>query len=151
MLFNSYEYILVFLPFVFLTYFYLNGKRLGIVATGFLAAASLFFYSWWNPVYLPIILGSMLFNYVAGAALVRSSRLPPRTRKSLLIIGIGLNLGLLGFFKYSDFFIANLNAVSGGHVALLDLALPLAISFFTFTQVAILIDLSYCISIMFFM
>ena len=69
MLFNSYEFIFFFLPLTFIIYFYLLNQRLVVGAKGFLVFASLFFYSWWNIVYLPIILSSMLFNYVIGNSL----------------------------------------------------------------------------------
>ena len=73
MLFNSIEFILVFLPIVFLGYFYLIGKRLIVGARCWLVVASLFFYSWWNPIYLPLILLSMAVNYTIGTELGRSS------------------------------------------------------------------------------
>ena len=63
MLFNSYEFIFLFLPVTFFVYFFLNKKRLTEAAKGFLVASSLFFYSWWNIAYLPLIVGSMIFNY----------------------------------------------------------------------------------------
>jgi D-alanyl-lipoteichoic acid acyltransferase DltB (MBOAT superfamily) len=66
LLFNSYEFIFAFLPITFFVYFYLNHKKLTIASKGFLVFSSLFFYSWWNVAYLPIILSSMLFNYVVG-------------------------------------------------------------------------------------
>ena len=69
MLFNSYEYIFAFLPVTFFIYFFLLSKRLVVGAKGFLVFASLFFYSWWNIAYLPIILSSMLFNYIVGNSL----------------------------------------------------------------------------------
>ena len=132
MLFNSYIFIFAFLPFTFFTYFYLNSLRLVVVAKVFLVLSSLFFYSWWNINYLPIILSSMLFNYVVGIYLVK--------QKALLTFGIVANVALLGYFKYADFFIDNLNNVVGTDVDLLNLALPLAISFFTFQQIAYLVD-----------
>lgn len=73
MLFNSYEFIFLFLPITFFVYFYLLNKRLITGAKGFLVFSSLFFYSWWNIAYLPIILGSMLFNYVIGGTLNENS------------------------------------------------------------------------------
>ncbi|MEA1916326.1 MAG: MBOAT family protein, partial [Campylobacterota bacterium] len=69
MLFNSYEYIFFFLPITFFIYFFLLNRRLMTGAKGFLVFASLFFYSWWNITYLPIILSSMLFNYILGNSL----------------------------------------------------------------------------------
>jgi len=140
MLFNSYEFIFLFLPLSFFIYFYLLEKRLVIGAKGFLVFASLFFYSWWNIAYLPIILFSMLFNYIVGNSLNENFKKGRIHKKSLLIFGIVANLALLGYFKYTDFFIENFNLVFDGNVHLLYLALPLAISFFTFQQIAYLVD-----------
>lgn len=140
MLFNSYEFIFAFLPITFFIYFYLLNKRLVTGAKGFLVFASLFFYSWWNVVYLPLILASMLFNYVIGTSLGKESEHKKIAKKQLLSIGIIGNLLLLGYFKYSDFFIENFNLAFGSDVNLLHLALPLAISFFTFQQIAYLVD-----------
>ena len=146
MLFNSYEFIFAFLPITFFIYFYLNSKRLTVASKGFLVFASLFFYSWWNIAYLPLILISMLFNYVVGNSLAKASFENKKglnksfSKKSILIFGIVANLSLLGYFKYADFFIANFNLVSSSNVNLLHLVLPLAISFFTFQQIAYLVD-----------
>ena len=146
MLFNSYEFIFAFLPITFFIYFYLNGKRLTVASKGFLVFASLFFYSWWNIAYLPLILISMLFNYVIGNTLSKSSEENKKglnksfSKKSILIFGIIANLSLLGYFKYADFFIENFNLVTTSNVNLLHLVLPLAISFFTFQQIAYLVD-----------
>ncbi|QKE26706.1 MBOAT family O-acyltransferase [Arcobacter aquimarinus] len=146
MLFNSYEFIFAFLPITFFVYFYLNSKRLTQASKGFLVFASLFFYSWWNIAYLPLILISMLFNYVVGNSLAKSSEENKKglnksfSKKSILIFGIIVNLSLLGYFKYADFFIENFNLVTSSNVNLLHLVLPLAISFFTFQQIAYLVD-----------
>ncbi len=142
MLFNSYEFIFAFLPITFLIYFYLNHKRLTEASKGFLVFSSLFFYSWWNIAYLPIILSSMLFNYVIGNSLNKETgedhhRL---TKKSLLAFGIVSNIALLGYFKYTDFFMENFNLAFNTNAELLNLALPLAISFFTFQQISYLVD-----------
>ena len=139
MLFNSYEFILVFLPIVFWIYFYLNFKKLIIASKGFLLFSSLFFYSWWNIAYLPILMGSILFNYTLGASINRKSNIKT-LKRVLLIIGILTNLLLLGYFKYTDFLIENFNFVVNGSIETLDLLLPLAISFFTFQQIAYLVD-----------
>lgn len=140
MLFNCYEFIFLFLPFSFFIYFYLLQQRLIIGAKGFLVFASLFFYSWWNIAYLPIILSSMLFNYVIGNSLNENFKKVRVHKKRLLGFGIIANIALLGYFKYSDFFIENFNLAFDGSVPLLHLALPLAISFFTFQQIAYLVD-----------
>ncbi len=140
MLFNSYIFIFAFLPITFFIYFYLNKKRLTEASKGFLVFSSLFFYSWWNIVYLPLILVSMLFNYVLGRQLTKVIHNNCNVKKTLLIVGIVANLALLGYFKYADFFIANFNIGLNTNIPLLHLALPLAISFFTFQQIAYLVD-----------
>ena len=140
MLFNSYEFIFMFLPFTFFIYFFLLSKRLVTGAKGFLVFASLFFYSWWNVLYLPLILSSMLFNYVVGSSLNKKSEQAKVSKKQLLLFGLASNLSLLGYFKYTDFFIDNFNGIFGSDVPLLHIALPLAISFFTFQQIAYLVD-----------
>jgi len=140
MLFNSYEFIFLFLPLSFFVYFFLLEKRLVVGAKGFLVFTSLFFYSWWNVAYLPIILSSMLFNYVIGNSLNDNFKKVLIRKKHLLVFGIILNLSLLGYFKYTDFFLENFNLAFDGSVPLLHLALPLAISFFTFQQIAYLVD-----------
>ena len=142
MLFNSYEFIFVFLPITFFIYFYLNHKRLTEASKGFLVCSSLFFYSWWNVAYLPIILSSMVFNYVIGGSLNKTCKDKSKgfSKKSILILGIIFNLSLLGYFKYTDFLIENFNLAFSSDADLLHLALPLAISFFTFQQIAYLVD-----------
>ncbi len=124
----------------FFIYFFLLERRLTTGAKGFLVFASLFFYSWWNIAYLPLILSSMLFNYVIGNSLNENFKIIRIHKKSLLIFGIVANLFLLGYFKYTDFFLENFNLLFDRSVPLLHLALPLAISFFTFQQIAYLVD-----------
>ena len=144
MLFNSYQYLLILLPVSLAVYFILNKKKLTTASRVWLVLASLFFYCWWNVLYLPLMLGSILFNYVLGSALTTSAiaRYKARevNRRILLTIGVAANLGLLGYFKYADFFITNANSFFGADMGLLHLALPLGISFFTFTQIAYLVD-----------
>jgi len=141
MLFNSYEFIFAFLPITFFIYFYLNHKRLTVVSKGFLVFSSLLFYSWWNVAYLPLILSSILFNFIIGNSLTNVEGNSHKfSKKSLLTFGIISNLALLAYFKYSDFFLENLNLVWGSDINLLHLTLPLAISFFTFQQISYLVD-----------
>ena len=125
----------MFLPLSFFLYFFLQERGYETAAKGFLVSASLFFYAWWNMSYLPILLFSMLFNYTIGNRLHSHIH-----KKTLLIMGITTNLLLLGYFKYADFFITNINLASHSSFSLLHLALPLAISFFTFQQIAYLVD-----------
>ena len=140
MLFNSYIFIFVFLPITFFLYFFLLEKRLITGAKGLLVFSSLFFYSWWNILYLPIILSSILFNYVIGNSLNENFAKVKVSKKSLLFFGVLSNIALLGYFKYSDFFIQNYNTLFATTHSLLYLALPLGISFFTFQQIAYLVD-----------
>tara|TARA_B100000795_G_C22806825_1_gene445602 strand:+ start:15444 stop:16916 length:1473 start_codon:yes stop_codon:yes gene_type:complete len=142
MLFNSYEFIFIFLPVSFLLYFYLNHKRLTTLAKVWLGLASLFFYSWWNIVYLPLIIISVLFNYAIARLIVEHGENKQRyfSPKTLLQIGLIFNVGLLAYFKYADFFISNTNSLINSDVGLLYLTLPLAISFFTLQQIAFLVD-----------
>ena len=142
MLFNSYEFIFAFLPISFFVYFYLNSKKLTTAAKAWLVFTSLFFYSWWNIMYLPLILMSILFNYTITNTMIEydKSRRKYFSKKSLLHAGLLFNIGLLVYFKYMDFFISNTNTISGSDIELLHLALPLAISFFTLQQIAFLID-----------
>ncbi|HEY3487639.1 MAG TPA: MBOAT family O-acyltransferase [Gammaproteobacteria bacterium] len=139
MLFSSYEFIFLFLPIVFGVYFFLNKVRLVAVAKWFLLLASLFFYSYWNVIYLPLILVSILFNYAVGKMLL-SGRHVYIDRRTILVFGIAANVLLLAYFKYADFFIRNINLVLDTHFSLLRIALPLAISFYTFQQIAYLVD-----------
>jgi len=136
-LFNSYTYILFFLPLVVAGYFSVNrrkGERWAIV---WLVAASLLFYGWWKPVYLPLLLFSIGFNFWVGCHLPRAAE---RRRRALLRLGITVNLGLLAYFKYAGFVVANVNTLFDTDFAVGPIVLPLAISFFTFQQVAYLVD-----------
>ena len=138
MLFNSYVFIFLFLP-VTLLLFIAWGRwgfhRLGI---GWLVSASLFFYGWWDPRYLWLIGGSILFNYVAGEGLSRNAG--TWKGRALLAGAVAANLAVLGCFKHTISFICNLNAVFDASLPLPYIILPLSISFFTFTQVAYLVD-----------
>jgi alginate O-acetyltransferase complex protein AlgI len=136
MLFNSYEYIFLFLPFTLLAF---QLCRIPTAARSFLVLASLFFYAWWRPEYLPLLVVSTLINYAIGTVLGRKNGLSPR-RKALLGAGLVWNIGLLAFFKYADFTLWNLNFFLGTSFSPLKIVLPLAISFFTFQKIAYLID-----------
>ena len=140
LLFNSYVFIFFFLPLTFFIYFFL-GKRSSLAGKAFLVFASLFFYSWWNISYLPLILISMSVNYLLGQHLSgQKKKRNVFNSRFFLILGILFNLSLLGYYKYADFFLENLNALLHTHLGLLHLALPLAISFYTFQQIAYLVD-----------
>jgi alginate O-acetyltransferase complex protein AlgI len=138
MIFSSYTFLFAFLPLCFVTFAVLVRSAAGRVAAGWIVVCSLAFYAWWSPVYLPLLLGSMTLNYAIGRAL--SSPAPPATRKMLLAVGLIFDLALLGYFKYAGFLIDSLNAAAGSSWRWTDVTLPLAISFFTFQQIAYLAD-----------
>ena len=140
MLFNSYPFIFLFLPLT-LWGFFLLGRVSPKLAAGWLALASLFFYGWWNPIYVALLVGSVLFNYTLGLAIVRADAAGRiRHKKRWVVFAIAANLGVLAYFKYANFFLDNLNAVLGTAASLGIIILPLGISFFTFTQIAFLAD-----------
>ncbi|OMD93891.1 MBOAT family O-acyltransferase [Paenibacillus odorifer] len=137
MLFNSYPFMFGFLPIVLAGYFILNRLRLTLCAKVWLTLASLVFYGYWNIKYVPLILLSILFNYVMGHFIHSTTA---KLRRSLLIFSLSTNILLLGYYKYTDFFIENWNEVTASNLSLHHLILPLGISFFTFTQIAYLVD-----------
>jgi len=138
MLFNSFEFIFAFLPITLLVFFWIGKRNQHEVAISWLVLCSLFFYGWWNPTYLALILFSMLFNYAFGVILGSDKK--QKTRKGLLILGVVVNLALLGYYKYAYFFVEQVNWAIGSNFHLEKILLPLAISFFTFQQVAYLVD-----------
>lgn len=160
MLFNSYEFIFLFLPITLIIYFTLNRYDKSNIAKGWLVIASLYFYSYFHLSYLYLILTSIIINYFIGNKLNHKS-LNGKERKIWMIVGVIFNLGLLGYFKYYDFFVENINTVFRTNFTLLHVLLPLGISFFTFQQLSFIIDsyneksmkydfLSYCLFVTFF-
>jgi len=142
MVFSSFEFIFIFLP-ITVTLFWLLVKvkfrYAYFLGMAWLVLASLFFYSWWNPDNLWLILFSIVFNYCTGLALNKENS-PRFQRRLTLGTGILVNLSLLGYFKYLGFFIKNVNRFSGLELNFTSVALPLAISFFTFQQIGYLVD-----------
>ncbi len=139
MIFNSYVFIFAFLPIVIFV-FYGLGKYSHHLATFWLAVASLFFYGWWDVRFVALLLGSIAINYGAGYMIGHSLSQKRSRAKLLLIVSIAANLGLLGYYKYANFFIDNLNYLTGTSIEMAKVFLPLGISFFTFTQIAFLVD-----------
>jgi alginate O-acetyltransferase complex protein AlgI len=140
MLFNSIQFLALYLPITMVGFFWL-GARSKLAAAWWLAIASLVFYAGWSWRYVPLLLCSVGFNFVFGSLIARSSQRPLAARV-LLAGAVAANLLLLGYFKYADFFIANWNWAFHQRVDPLHLILPLGISFFTFTQIAFLVDTS---------
>ena len=139
MLFNSYVFMLAFLPLTLLGYFLLGRLPEKIQLNKvFLVLASFLFYGYNNPSYVPIIAGSILINYALSQLMLAQRK--KALRLPLMLLGLFLNLGVLFYFKYHDFFFENLNGAFGLHLTLNHLALPLGISFFTFQQLSYVID-----------
>ncbi|MGE3317045.1 MAG: MBOAT family protein, partial [Planctomycetaceae bacterium] len=160
MLFNSHVFLFAFLPVTLLVYFVLGGAGKRQLALAWVTATSLVFYGWFEPKNLLLIGCSMICNYALGCVLC-SERVTLRLRQVLLGGGIAANIVLLGYYKYFSFFVENLNSFAGTAYAVVPLALPLGISFFTFQQLSYLIDayrgetrehnfLHYCLFVTFF-
>lgn len=158
MLFNSYEFIFVFMPICVLGYFLCARYWSLEAALAVLVFASLFFYGYWNPKYLILLLFSIGFNYYVGSLLSRGRE---RRKHRLLIFGVAVNLGLLAYFKYAVFLVDNIDALLDADWNIEHIFLPLAISFFTFQQISYLVDarrgktseynfLHYCLFVSFF-
>lgn len=139
MLFNSFAFIFCFLPIVLGSFWVVQtywGMRWACVL---LVLFSWFFYGWWNPSYLGLLLGSIGINFLIGQPIGHQQR--PRTvRLVWLWFGIVLNLALIGYYKYAGFFAGIYADIMGQPATLIDVVLPLAISFFTFQQIAYLVD-----------
>lgn len=156
MLFNSFAFLLLFLPITLVAFYAARKWMTAQASIALLVVASLFFYGYWKPVYLLLLAGSVIVNFGFGRLLSVDS--PSR---ALLTLGITINLGLLGYFKYSSFLVDNANELVGLGLPVPEVILPLAISFFTFQQIAYLVDcyrhaaheksfLNYCLFVSFF-
>ena len=143
MLFNSYEYILVFLPVTVLV-FLLLGRSSRSLALGWLILASIVFYAWWRPLNLAIIAPSIALNYALGRVLLGLAGDPARARRrtALLVLGIVFNVCFLGYFKYANFAVTVVDDLSGQDFVFKQVILPLGISFITFQKIAFLIDVA---------
>ena len=162
MLFNSHEFLLIFLPLILLG-FYLLGRASRQAAILWLILASLVFYGWWRPVNILIIGPSIIINYLLASFLLKLSQRDdsPGLSRVLLLAGLLFNIAFLGSFKYADFIYGAINDVSGANLILLHIILPLGISFITFQKIAFLIDVQagrvkaftfreYCTFVLFF-
>ncbi|MDB5807020.1 MAG: alginate O-acetyltransferase [Betaproteobacteria bacterium] len=138
MLFNSYHFIFVFLPVV-LAGFLLLARRSMASAMLWLAIASVFFYGYWSMAALPVLLLSIIFNYVAGVRILSCES--PRLKRWLMRAAIAVDLAALGVFKYANFISSSFYALIGSDSPPdFSIALPIGISFFTFTQIAYIVD-----------
>jgi D-alanyl-lipoteichoic acid acyltransferase DltB (MBOAT superfamily) len=160
MLFNSPFFIFAFLPIAAIVFYLIGNRGHFRIATSWLVLASLFFYGYWNPAYLWVIVGSILVNYSLGV-LLSTSATKDQLKNIVLAIGVTANILLLGYYKYANFFIDTINRTGLSDIQIESIVLPLAISFFTFQQIAYLVDawkgevkeynfLDYCLFVTFF-
>ena len=140
MIFSTYEFIFLFLPVTFFVYFILNRFELNTIAKIWLIICSLYFYAQGSPDFFVFFLGSIVGNYIIGSTMARMEGNQKAQKKLLLLIGLAGNIGLLGYYKYTDFFIENYNLLTGSSYALKHIVLPIGISFFTFQLIAFLVD-----------
>lgn len=139
MLFNSYVFIFVFLPITLILFFGLAKFKLLKLATICLTISSFIFYGYWNITYLPLLLISIVFNHQTGKAIEHSQ---PEGKKAKILLwgGIAVNLAIIGYYKYANFFLSSINGIIHTNLNLPTIILPLGISFYTFTQIAYLVD-----------
>ena len=137
MVFSSLTFLFLFFPIVIGVY-YLCPRALRNL---WLLAASLLFYAWGEPVYIRLMVASILFNYLCGLGVAALQKREKKgIAKALLILCVVGNIGALGVFKYADLLIGTINGIAGSHLALLELALPIGISFYTFQALSYVID-----------
>jgi alginate O-acetyltransferase complex protein AlgI len=139
-LFNSYEFLFVFLPVTLCVYLSLDRWVSRSTALTWLVVASLGFYSWWNPPYVFFLGCSILGNYVLARTILATRTERPRLSATIVLAGVAANLALIGYYKYKNFFLDGVEFATGISFPGQELILPLGISFFTFQQIAYLAD-----------
>jgi D-alanyl-lipoteichoic acid acyltransferase DltB (MBOAT superfamily) len=141
MLFNSFPFLFGFLPIALVLTYWAGRRPTPTLAKFTLAVLSLGFYAWWRPIYLWLLLFSIAFNYLVGGRIQRAvAAKRKRSVQVWLTFGLLVDIGMLGYFKYANFFVDNVNAITGAHWTLDHIVLPLAISFYTFQKIAYLVD-----------
>jgi alginate O-acetyltransferase complex protein AlgI len=139
MLFNSYLFIFGFLPIVLAAYYFAQiyiGHR---GAFAWIILASLFYYAWWKPIYLLLLLTSIGVNF-GFAKVLLTGRLTPVGARLVLALGVGFNICVIGYYKYAGFFVQNVDALFAANFVIPQIILPIGISFITFQKIAFLVD-----------
>lgn len=141
MIFSTYQFILIFLPITFSGYFVLHHLKMQSAAKLWLVLASFYFYAQGSADFFPFFLGSVVANYVLGSTLSKLQGVEHRIERAcILTVGVLANCALLGYYKYTDFFLMNVNRIAGTDFAMQHIVLPIGISFFTFQLIAFLVD-----------
>jgi alginate O-acetyltransferase complex protein AlgI len=158
MLFNSHVFLFCFLPLTFASFWWIKSRFGTLPARRWALFITFFFFAWWHPPDLLVLLGSLVGNYFVGRRLLDH---PPGQARGTLFLGVAANLALLGYYKYTRLIVATAHWIAGGDFVLGELLLPLGISFFTFQQIAYIVDCSrgqasryvffdYCLFVTFF-
>jgi alginate O-acetyltransferase complex protein AlgI len=137
-LFNSYDFIFLFLPLTLLTLYVARRCASRTIAVWTVGVSSLVFYGAWQTSLVPLLLASVGGNYLIGTKIIAAST--DRAKRNWVALGVAANLAVIGYFKYTGFFLGNLNALAGTQIPIPEIILPIGISFFTFTQIAFLVD-----------
>ena len=140
MIFSSYQFVLMFFPITAIGYWVLNHFRFYEMSKIWLVIASFYFYAQGSPSFFPYFMGSVLANYVIGITMCQLQEDKTLQRKALLAVGVLANVGFLGYYKYMNFFLENVNALFGTDFIMKNVVLPIGISFFTFQLIAFLVD-----------
>lgn len=138
MLFNSYIFIFAFLPIVLLGFLLLRHKA-PVWSISWIVVSSLFYYGWWDPKFLLLLIASVTVNLIFGKIIIQGN-LPRKLAKFILTLGVIFNLGMLAYFKYAGFLITNINELFKAGLPSLTILLPIGISFITFQKIAFLVD-----------
>lgn len=141
MIFSSYKFIFYFFPIVYIGFLILNTFKLKQVSGFFLVIASFYFYAQGSPYFFPYFMGTVFFNYIIGTLIINAGEKNNQIEKRIFYyIGLAENILLLGYFKYINFFIENINAVAHASIQFKNIILPIGISFFTFQLIAYIVD-----------
>ncbi|MBQ2721266.1 MAG: MBOAT family protein [Clostridia bacterium] len=140
MLFSSLLFLFCFLPITLFLYFIMPRGKKNVWKNTVLFVVSIIFYAWGEPTYILLMLFTILHNYIFALFIDKYRQTKPHIAKTLIIISVILNLGCLGFFKYSNFFIDNINNIFGLGIKFLEVVLPIGISFYTFQTMSYTID-----------
>lgn len=140
MIFSSYQFVLMFFPITAIGYWVLNHFRFYEMSKIWLVIASFYFYAQGSPSFFPYFMGSVLANYVIGITMCQLQEDKTLQKKALLAVGVLANVGFLGYYKYMNFFLENVNALFGTDFIMKNVVLPIGISFFTFQLIAFLVD-----------
>jgi alginate O-acetyltransferase complex protein AlgI len=139
-LFNYYVFIFAFLPAVLAVYLFVRRHPERRWAIAWLVLASFVYYAWWQPIFLLLLVVSILVNFGLGSILCAPRVSHPAARRAVLVLGLAFNVGVLAYFKYAAFFVENVNRLTDAAFTVPHILLPIGVSFITFQKIAFLVD-----------